>query len=198
MTIVRAQNLHKLYGRKRVLCGLDFAAAAGEIVAVLGENGGGKSTLLRVLAGATKPDHGAVTVAGSVGFCPQECILYPYLTPLEHFELFGAASRIDARARGAELLDTFGFARHRKTVVEELSGGTRQKLNLALALLADPPLLLLDEPYNGFDVETYHCFLAWAGEAKRAGKCIVVVTHIAFDRERFDRILTLREGVLHA
>jgi len=65
-----------------------------------------------------------------------------------------------------------------------------------LALLADPPLLLLDEPYNGFDVETYHCFLDWSDEAKRAGKCIIVVTHIAFDRERFDRILTLRDGVL--
>jgi ABC-2 type transport system ATP-binding protein len=197
--IVAALDVHKRYGKKRVLMGASFRAHAGEIIAILGENGGGKSTLLRILAGAIRADGGRVAIAGKAGFCPQDCVLYPYLTPDEHLDLFGCAQGLAprrVRERADVLFDTFGFSRHRKRLVHELSGGTRQKLNLALALLADPPLLLLDEPYNGFDVETYHCFLDWSDDAKRAGKCIIVVTHIAFDRERFDRILTLRDGVL--
>ena len=165
------------------------------MVAVLGENGSGKSTLLRILAGAMSPDAGSVRLSGRIGFCPQECVLYPYLTAMEHFRLFGAAAGVaDVEGRARALLERFRF--DGDVLAVQASGGTRQKLNLALSLLADPPVLLLDEPYNGFDVETYRCFLDWTHEARAAGKCIVVVTHIAFDRERFDRILTLRDGVL--
>jgi ABC-2 type transport system ATP-binding protein len=194
-------DVHKRYGRRRVLMGVTFEARAGELVAVLGENGGGKSTLLRILAGLMAMDHGHVRRGGPAGYCPQECVLYPYLTPDEHLDLFACAHGLRpavARARADELLETFGFAKDRRRVVEELSGGTRQKLNLSIALLHDPPLLLLDEPYSGFDVETYHTFLAFSDEARRRGTCIVVVTHIAFDRHRFDRILHLRDGVIHA
>lgn len=200
MGIIDVRGVHKRFGRKRVLIGADLRVNRGEVVAVLGENGGGKSTLLKLMAGSLRPDRGVITIDGKVGFCPQDCVLYPYLTPDEHLELFGAVACLErslARSRGGSLLDRFGVAKQQRTcVVQDLSGGTRQKINLAIALLADPPALLLDEPYNGFDVETYHSFLEWAKEAKRLGKAVVIVTHIAFDQERFDRILTLRDGVI--
>jgi ABC-2 type transport system ATP-binding protein len=199
-TLLEVKNLRKSYGRRAVLDDVTFSASAGELVAVLGENGAGKSTLLSILGGVLRPDSGVVRVHGRHAVCPQEPVLYSNLTPDEHFTLFGAAARIprdDLRARAERLLDTFGFTLHRKTPVAALSGGTRQKLNLSLALLGDPPVLLLDEPYNGFDVETYHRFLDWARHARDEGRCIIVVTHIAFDRERFDRLLTLRDGHVH-
>jgi ABC-2 type transport system ATP-binding protein len=196
-TLLEVKNLRKSYGRRAVLNDVTFSASAGEIIAVLGENGAGKSTLLSILGGVLRPDSGVVRVHAKHAVCPQEPVLYGNLTPDEHFTLFGAAARIpreELRTRAESLLDTFGFALHRNTPVSALSGGTRQKLNLSLALLADPPVLLLDEPYNGFDVETYQRFLDWAWRARDEGRCIIVVTHIAFDRDRFDRLLTLRDG----
>jgi ABC-type multidrug transport system ATPase subunit len=195
-----AEGIRKRYGRLAVLAGASFEAHAGQLVAILGENGSGKSTLLRILAGRERMDVGRITRRTAWGFCPQEAALYPYLTPDEHFELFGCAhglSRSEIRARADALLDTLAFAPHRARVVAELSGGTRQKLNLALAVLHDPPLLLLDEPYAGFDLETYHRFVAWCDDARRRGRAVVLVSHLVLERERFDVIHQLRGGVLH-
>jgi ABC-2 type transport system ATP-binding protein len=197
--VIAAEEVHKRFGRHQVLRGVNFAARGGQVVAILGENGSGKSTLLRILAGLDRADRGRIDRRVPLGYCPQEAVLYPYLTPDEHFELFGCAhglSRGDARARAGALLDRFAFARYRDRVVVELSGGTRQKLNLALALLHDPPLLLLDEPYAGFDVETYRHFLEYLSEAQRAGKCVVLVSHLVFERDRFDAVFDLCDGRL--
>jgi len=196
-----AENVHKSYGRRHVLRGASFEARGGQLVAILGENGSGKSTLLRILAGVIGSDRGGVRRGGSVGYCPQEHVLYPYLTIDEHFELFARAYGLSAdvaRARGDRLAERFDFARHRREIVEQLSGGTRQKLNLALALLHDPAVVLLDEPYSGLDVESYGGFVAWVDDAKRAGKCIVLITHLLLDRDRFDAVFHLRDGTLHA
>lgn len=135
---------------KPVLRGASLELHAGEIVGLVGENGSGKSTLMQILVGALDRDAGTVQRHGSVGFCPQEPVLYERLTCDEHVELFGRGYGMSAedveRARD-ELCDTLGFAEWRNTRVEELSWGTRAKLNLALALLPDPDLLLLDEPH---------------------------------------------------
>jgi ABC-2 type transport system ATP-binding protein len=192
-----AEGVHKSYGRRHVLRGVTFEAGAGQLVAILGENGSGKSTLLRILAGADDCDRGAIHRSGRVGYCPQEQLLYPYLTIDEHLELFGCAYGLSptvARERRDELAARFDFERHRRHLVEHLSGGTRQKLNLALALLHDPSIVLLDEPYAGFDIESYEGFVAWASEAKRKGTCIVLITHLALDRGRFDAVFHLRDG----
>jgi ABC-type multidrug transport system ATPase subunit len=199
--LIAAEDVHKRYGRRYVLKGASFEARAGQLVAILGENGSGKSTLLRILAGRVTMERGRVRRGGALGYCPQDCMLYPYLTPEEHLELFGCAYGLaprHARERADALLEEFAFGQHRRRVVEELSGGTRQKLNLAIALLHDPPLLLLDEPYAGLDMETYRRFIIFTDEAKRQGKCILLVTHIAFERDRFDAIFHLRDGVIHA
>lgn len=197
--ILIAENLQKSYGRKRVLNGGGFTARAGELVGIVGENGSGKSTLLKLLAGILKPDGGRIIRNQTMGYCPQDAVLYEYLTAHEHFQLFGAAYGLSSAAieqRGEELLEFFAFKRDRHRPIHQLSGGTRQKLNLSLALLHDPVLLLLDEPYSGFDWETYQHFLAYTEQARSTGKCVVMVSHLVFERHRFDAIFHVREGVI--
>jgi len=199
--ILAAEDVHKRYGWRRVLRGTSFEGHPGQLVAILGENGSGKSTLLRILAGAEGLDRGRVSCLGTMGYCPQEQAVYPYLTVEEHLELFARAYRLAApvaRASAERLLERFDLGPWRREVVQELSGGTRQKLNLAISLLHDPAVVLLDEPYAGFDLASYRAFVAWADEAKRGGKCVVLIAHLVLESERFDAIYNLVGGKLHA
>lgn len=180
-----------------VLRGADLTVGAGEVVGLVGENGSGKSTLMKILVGALAADAGRVEVSGRIGYCPQEPVLYERLTCDEHLELFGVAYGMDEQAVNAAadaLYDTLGFDRWRTSQVAELSGGTRAKLNLAVALLADPDVLLLDEPYAGFDWDTYLRFWDLTAERRASGRSVVVISHFVADRERFDRIVQLRDG----
>ena len=203
--VLRAQGIVKSYRRGlwprrhdlQVLVGTDLELCAGEVVGLVGENGSGKSTLMKILVGALEADAGAVEVAGQIGYCPQEPLLYERLTCDEHLELFGVAYGIEreaAKAAAEDLYESLGFGRWRDTQVAELSGGTRAKLNLALALLADPELLLLDEPYAGFDWDTYVRFWELTAARRAAGRSVLVVSHFASDHERFDRIVEMRDG----
>ena len=180
-----------------VLRGAELVLGAGEIVGLVGENGSGKSTLMKILVGALAADGGQVHVSGRVGYCPQEPVLYERLTCDEHLELFGVAYGMDpsdVTAAADALYTILGFGNWRGTRVEELSGGTAAKLNLALALLADPDLLLLDEPYAGFDWDTYQRFWDLTAERRAAGRSVLVISHFVTDQERFDRIVELRDG----
>ena len=96
--------------------------------------------------------------------------------------------------RADELLETLGFSTYRDSVVDELSGGTRQKLNLTLALMHDPDVLLLDEPYQGFDWETYQRFWELVDDLRHTGRAVVVITHLVFEEERFDQLVELEAG----
>lgn len=180
-----------------VLRGADLAVGPSEVVGLVGENGSGKSTLMKILVGALAADSGVVKVSGRIGYCPQEPVLYDRLTCDEHLELFGVAYGMDARAVAAAadgLYATLAFDRWRAVRVDELSGGTRAKLNLALALLADPDVLLLDEPYAGFDWDTYVRFWDLTAERRAAGRSVVVISHFIADEERFDRLVEMRDG----
>ena len=124
-------------------------------------------------------------------------MLWDKLTVDEHFELFARAYGLDddeASERVGALLEELQFERYRGYRVEELSGGTRQKLNLALALMHEPELLLLDEPYAGFDWETYLRFWEMTERRRDAGMGILIVSHLLAERERLDRIYTLADG----
>ncbi len=180
-----------------VLRGADLIVGAGEVVGLVGENGSGKSTFMKILVGALAADAGTLEVSGRIGYCPQEPVLYERLTCDEHLELFGVAYGMDAQAvsSAAEALyATLGFDRWRTSLVAELSGGTRAKLNLAIALLADPEILLLDEPYAGFDWDTYLRFWELTAERRASGRSVVVISHFVADQERFDRVVELRDG----
>jgi ABC-2 type transport system ATP-binding protein len=183
--------------RVEVLRGATLEVQPGELVGLVGENGSGKSTLMQVIVGLLARDAGTVALAGRLGYCPQQPLLWDKLTVAEHFELFAQAYELDADAATASrdaLLDELGFARYLDYRVEDLSGGTRQKLNLALALLHEPQLLLLDEPYAGFDWETYLRFWEMAEHRRANGMGILVVSHLLAERERLTRIYELRDG----
>ena len=194
MTVLAARGICKSFGRRRVLAGLDLEAAAGEMVAVVCENGTGKTTLLRILAGDLRPDAGSVAIRGRPGYCPQRAVLDEALTVEQNVRYFQAAYGIGRTGRAEALIERLGYAGCRDQRAGTLSGGTRQKLSLTLALMHDPPVLLLDEPYQGFDWQTYLAFWEMAGELRDRGTATVVISHLVFEQERFDRICHLRDG----
>lgn len=194
MTALAARGIRKSFGRRQVLAGLDLEVAPGELVAVVGENGTGKTTLLRILADDLRPDAGTIAIAGRPGYCPQTVVLDEALTVDQHVRYFRAAYGIDSTARADELIERLGYASARAQRAGTLSGGTKQKLSLTLALMHDPAVLLLDEPYQGFDWQTYLAFWDLAGELRAAGTATVVISHLVFEHERFDRICHLAGG----
>ena len=178
-----------------VLKGADLEIRAGELVGLVGENGSGKSTLMQIVVGLLKRDAGEVARPARLGYCPQIPMVWDKLTVGEHFQLFAEAYGLDEAAadRAQEaLLEELQFTRYEG--FRDLSGGTRQKLNLALALMHDPELLLLDEPYAGFDWETYVKFWEMSARRRDAGMGILIVSHLLAERERLDRIYTLVDG----
>ena len=195
-TVLQARQVRKAYRRHQVLRGVDLEIRPGQLVAVVGENGTGKSTLLKILAGALAADGGQVRLAGTLGYCPQDPVLNDNLTAEQHLRYFAAARRLPSLHRAEELVRQLGYERSRDQVAGELSGGTRQKLNLTLALLHDPDILLLDEPYQGFDWETYLRFWDLVAGLRARRKAIVIITHLVFEQERYDVLADLADGCL--
>ena len=180
-----------------MLKGATLMVCRGELVGLVGENGSGKSTLMQIVVGLLGRDGGTVWESGRLGYCPQQPMLWDKLTVDEHFELFARAYGLDDGTREravGELLEELQFERYRRYRVEELSGGTRQKLNLALASMHEPAVLLLDEPYAGFDWETYVRFWEMSERRRDQGMGILIVSHLLAERERLDRVYTLSEG----
>ncbi len=195
--LLHAHQLHRAYRRRPVLRGASLAVRPGTVAAVVGENGSGKTTLLRILAGLLAPDAGEVRLQGRLGYCPQEPDVFETLTVAEHFRLFGGALGVaDWRAELDRLGERLAFRPYADALVKELSGGVRQKLNLSLALLGDPEVVLLDEPCAAFDWQTYLAFWEVAGELRARGRAVLMVSHLVHDRERLDELWALSEGVL--
>jgi ABC-2 type transport system ATP-binding protein len=195
--VLEATGISKSYGHHQVLRGAGLAVGPGQLAAVVGENGSGKSTLLKILAGTLAADSGQVRLSGTLGYCPQDPVLAGNLTVGQHLRYFAAARRLPSLERADALMAELGYRNYRDTAAGALSGGTRQKLNLTLALLHDPDVLLLDEPYQGFDWETYLRFWDLVGDLRSRGKAIVVITHLVFEQDRFDMIADLAGGQLH-
>ena len=203
--VLRAEGIEKSFRRGippwrreiEVLKGADLQVRRGELVGLVGENGSGKSTLMKIVVGLLDRDAGTVEQSGKLGYCPQTPLLWEKLTVDEHFELFARAYDLDPAGAGSateRLLDELQFTRYRGYRIEALSGGTRQKLNLALALMHEPDLLLLDEPYSGFDWETYLRFWEMSERRRDEGMGILIVSHFLSERERLDRVYELRDG----
>ena len=189
-----AAGVSKRFGRRTVLDGACLRAGPGQAVAITGENGAGKTTLLRICAGLLAADAGSVEVSGRIGYCPQDPGVLDLLTADEHLELFGRAIDLPPRRAleaGHRILAGLRFPAGDATVAGHLSGGSRQKLNLALALLGDADVLLLDEPYQGFDHGTYVNFWDLVDTWRAAGRVVVVVTHMLAELGRVDRVVEL-------
>jgi ABC-type multidrug transport system ATPase subunit len=129
-----------------------------------------------------------------MGYCPQAVNLNDALTVEQHLDYFRAAYRISDLTYANELIEQLGYQAYRKELVGNLSGGTKQKLNLTLALLHRPQLLLLDEPYQGFDWETYQRFWGLVSDLRQGDCAILVISHLFFEQSRFDVLYHLQQG----
>ena len=191
---LRLTGVSKRYGRREVLRDVSLEVRAGEAVAVVGANGSGKSTLMAVCAGMIKPTTGRVERAAHVGYVPQHGGTADYLTPREHFDLF-AAARGDSRRRGYatgdRLAASLGWRPKDGQPVGQLSGGTRQKLNVVLGEISRPDLLLLDEPYQGFDHGAYVDLWGQIDRWRETGTAVLLVTHMLSELHRVDRVVEL-------
>jgi ABC-2 type transport system ATP-binding protein len=193
-TLLRAVEISKRLGRRKVLNRVSLSVGPGEVVALVGENGAGKSTLLKISAGLMAPDSGHVSRSDTLGYCPQAPGVLDLLTVDEHFKLFGAGLGLgpaQAVMAGRDILGELSLRDCRTKLARELSGGARQKLNLALALLGDPEILLLDEPYQGFDEGAYLSFWNQIDGWRDRGRAIVIVTHLLMESERIDKVVEL-------
>ena len=191
-----ARGISKRFGRRQVLRDATLTVRSGQIAAIVGANGSGKTTLLRICAGLLRPDTGTVTVDGQCSYAPQDGGTVPFLRPDEHFALVGAGrglSRGEAREQGRAWAATLGWRDIGDEPARLLSGGTRQKLNLVLSTLTGADVLLLDEPYQGFDRGAYVNLWEQLWRLRDAGTAIVVVTHLLNHLDQADLVLDLTE-----
>ncbi len=190
-------GLVKHYGDVAALDGMSFRAEAGELLAVIGPNGGGKSTLLSILAGVIRPDEGEFEVhSGEVGWVPQHAALYRRLTVEENLRLFARLEgHGNPEAVVSRMLDLAGLRERRGEMVLKLSGGNQQRINIAIGLLAEPAVLLLDEPSVGLDprqrARLWEFVLKLAGE----GTTVIFATHDIQEAEQYGRrMLVIADG----
>lgn len=196
--VLEARKLVKKYGARAALRGVDFEASAGELVAVIGPNGAGKTTLLSILAGIAQPDGGEVRVPqGEVGWVPQQAALYRRLTVEENLLLFARLERReDPRQSAEEMLELTGLEERRGEIVARLSGGNQQRINIAIGLLSQPSVLLLDEPSVGLDPRQRARLWEFVSAlASTRGTTVIFSTHDIQEAERYGkRLLVLADG----
>lgn len=209
--LLECDNIRKKYGKKEVLKGAGLTVRSGELAGLTGENGSGKSTLLRCILNLDRSYLGKVHIAGSTGYCPQENYLRLQYTVKEHMDLMAAivAGGKQGRKQKAvfpgepgfidELFENFKLTGYKKTLIGCLSSGTYQKLKFITALISNPDLIILDEPYDGFDWDMYLLFWQVIDGLKARGSGVLLVSHFIHDFERFDIIYKLNEGkIAHA
>ncbi|WP_370422680.1 ATP-binding cassette domain-containing protein [Streptomyces sp. QH1-20] len=193
---MEVRDLHHVYGKRVVLRGIDLELRGGALAGIAGENGAGKTTLLKILAGELRPSRGTVRHHGKFGYCPQSVVVNDHLTVRQHLNLFQKAFSLPDLGRAQEIMEALHFSDYLDELAGLLSGGTRQKLNLTLALMHDPQTLLLDEPYQGFDWHTYLCFWDLATQLRDAGRTVLIVSHLAHNTDRLDELWHLDGGLL--
>jgi ABC-2 type transport system ATP-binding protein len=170
-----AVGISKRYGKRQALRAVGLEAAPGEVVAVIGPNGAGKTTLLSILAGIQVPTAGSVSrPPREVGWVPQEPAVYAKLSVAENLRLFARLERIaDPAAAVAAMLEQTGLAGRAGDELGRLSGGNRQRVNIAVGLLADPPVLLLDEPSSALDPRQRERLWEFVGGLAARGRAVV-------------------------
>ena len=194
-----ASGLTKRYGDRVALREVSFAASAGELVAIIGPNGAGKTTLLSILAGIQRPDAGSVTrPAREIGWVPQQPAVYSKLSVAENLRLFARLEKIpDWSGAVARMLAQTDLVERADDELGTLSGGNRQRVNIAIGLLAEPPVLLLDEPSASLDPRQRARLWEFVGSQAKRGTAVIFSTHDVQEAERYaDRVLVLADGEL--
>ena len=191
------ESLWKSYGRKHVLNGCRLNVSAGELVGLVGENGSGKSTLVRCLLGFTPPSRGKIWVDPFVGYCPQENYLNNRLLLCEHLALMSDVYRLNYEIDASflrMLIERLHLETYLRKRIGYLSSGTYQKVKFVTSVAHQPAIVVLDEPCDGFDWAMYQAFWEIMTAMKSAGNAVLMISHLLYDREKFDRIYELREG----
>ena len=205
MKALEVGELRKRYGNFEALRGVNLEIEEGEIFALLGPNGAGKTTLIRIIAEGLKYDSGEIRVFGEpltkktsrlIGYVPQESIAYDLLTVEENLRFY--ADIYDApRDRIKELMEFFSLPRRKRA--KELSGGYKHRLNLAIALLYEPKILILDEPTVGLDVPSRREVWELIEHFRSDGKTVLLATHYMEEAEALaDRVAIINEGKIIA
>ncbi|MFQ5579563.1 MAG: ABC transporter ATP-binding protein [Nitrospiria bacterium] len=207
--MVHLSGVTKSYGTFRALAPLDMKVD-GEIWGIIGNNGAGKSTLMKMIVGLLPPDKGKIQIDGKrikrdpetvkkqIGYLPESPMLYPRLTAEELLTYIGEIKGISEVDKEVDhWLKTFGLFEKRKSLVSDLSFGMKKKVGLSSAFLGRPPLLVLDEPFNGLDVATMERLSTIITESSRAGATILISSHLMVYIHRLcQHVLVLKEGVV--
>ncbi|HUQ70894.1 MAG TPA: ABC transporter ATP-binding protein [Planctomycetaceae bacterium] len=211
--MIRARDLRKAYAKIQAVDGVSLELVAGETFGLLGPNGAGKTTTIHMLIGALRPDDGEVTINGStdptradvrrqIGVAPQVEALYDELSAAENLSFFGrlyGLAGVRLKERVSWCLGLAGLTARAGDRVKTYSGGMKRRLNLACALVHDPPALLLDEPTAGVDPQSRNHLLDSIEGFARAGRTILYTTHYMEEAERLcDRVAIMDQGKILA
>ena len=196
---LRAVSVSKRYGQRDALREVSFDVRPGELVAIIGPNGAGKTTLLSLLAGIGRPSGGSVEQGEQrPGWVPQQSAIYTKLSVAENLRLFARLEQVeDPEQAVARMLEQTGLEDRADDEVGELSGGNRQRVNVAVGLLGDPPVLLLDEPSSSLDPRQRARLWEFVGGLTGHGTTVIYSTHNVAEAEgAADRVLVLADGEL--
>lgn len=206
---IQAEGVTKSFGGKPALKSVTLSAYEGEILCLLGPSGAGKTTLIRLITGALRPDSGTIRVTGekipsraaqrAIGFMPQEDAVYQDISGLDNLLFFGRLFQMKKRAlsgRAEEVLSLTGLEPDRHKLVSHYSGGMKKRLSLAIALLHDPAILLLDEPTIGIDPVLRRTIWDRFEALRQSGKTIAVSTHVMDEAARCQRAALISNGRL--
>ena len=208
--LLGCRDLHKAFGSLSAVDGVSFQIASGETYGLLGPNGAGKTTIISMVAGVLEADSGEVVVDGlrmtpsamaakaRIGYVPQDIALYPDLSARENLRFFASLYRMgrrQARERVAEVLDIVGLTERAGEQVQKYSGGMKRRLNIAVGLIHQPRLLILDEPTVGVDPQSRNAIFSSIELLSTAGMAVLYTTHYMEEAERLcDRVGILDGG----
>jgi ABC-2 type transport system ATP-binding protein len=199
LTLIEARSVSKRFGERLALKSVSMSADAGDVVAIIGPNGAGKTTLLSIVAGIQSPDEGEVTrPSGEVGWVPQQAAVYGKLTVAENLRLFARLEkRPDVEDVVARMLRQTALQDRARDQVSTLSGGNRQRVNIAVGLLSEPDVLLLDEPSASLDPRQRERLWEFLRALAEQGTAIIFSTHNVAEAERnASRVIVLADGEL--
>lgn len=207
--ILSVEGLSKSYGELRAVDDVSFSVRKGEVFGLLGPNGAGKTTTIKMLCGLLKVDSGQITIngismssgyeriKGIIGLCPQDIVIWELLTCLEQLKFAGISYGLTSRAAGNKaesLLHSLGLWDKRNSLAKTLSGGMQRRLNIALALVHDPKLMILDEPQAGLDPQSRLLVRDFIRELTRE-TTVILTTHDMDEADRLsDRVAIIDHG----